>query len=288
MGGSELGTNRKVIKGSDLYAIARTIEERGIQGILVIGGWSGYLSAYRMLQERENFPAFNIPLVCLPATINNNMPGSELSIGADTALNSIVWAVDKIKQSAVATRRAFVVEVMGRYSGYLALMSGLATGAERVYLHEEGVRLEDLQKDLQNLIHGFKHGKRLGLMIRNEFANPIYTTAFMTALFEEEGEDLFDVRQAILGHLQQGGDPTPFDRIHAFRLADKCIDYLIEQAAQGLTNSAFIGLTTGKLEFHSLEDFPRMADEVYQRAKEQWWLDLRPIAKLLALPEPPK
>jgi 6-phosphofructokinase 1 len=288
MGGSELGTNRKVIKGSDLYAIARTIEEHGIQGILVIGGWSGYESAFRMLQERDNFPAFNIPVVCLPASINNNLPGSELSIGADTALNSIVSAVDKIKQSAVAARRAFVVEVMGRYSGYLALMGGLATGAERVYLHEEGVRLEDLQNDLQNLVHGFRHGKRLGLMIRNEYANPIYTTAFMTALFEEEGQDLFDVRQAILGHLQQGGDPTPFDRIHAFRLADKCIDYLIEQASQSSTHSAFIGLTTGKLEFHNLEDFPRMADEVHQRPKEQWWMELRPIARLLALPEPPK
>jgi 6-phosphofructokinase 1 len=286
MGGSELGTNRKVLIGSDLYAIARTIEEHNIQGILVIGGWTGYLSAYRLLKERVNFPAFNIPFVCLPATINNNLPGSELSIGADTALNSIVSAVDKIKQSAVATRRAFVVEVMGRYSGYLALMSGLATGAERVYLHEEGVRVEDLQKDLQNLVHGFKHGKRLGLMIRNEFVNPVYTTAFMTALFEEEGGDLFDVRQAILGHLQQGGDPAPFDRIHAIRLADKCIDYLIEQAGQVSNKSAFIGLTTGKLEFHDLEDFPRMADEVHQRAKVQWWMDLRPIAKLLALPEP--
>jgi 6-phosphofructokinase 1 len=287
MGGSELGTNRKVIKGSDLYAIARNIEEQGIQGILVIGGWSAYESTYRMLKERENFAAFNIPMVCLPATINNNLPGSELSIGADTALNSIVSAVDKIKQSAVASRRAFVVEVMGRYSGYLALMSGMATGAERVYLHEEGVKLEDLQDDLQNLLHGFRQGKRLGLMIRNEFANRIYTTAFMTSLFEEEGGDLFDVRQAILGHLQQGGDPSPFDRVHAFRLADKCIEYLIEQATRGTTGSAFIGLTTGKLQFHNMEDFPRMADEVYQRAKEQWWLDLRPIAKLLALPGAP-
>jgi 6-phosphofructokinase 1 len=98
---------------------------------------------------------------------------------------------------------------MGRYSGYLALMSGLATGAERVYLHEEGVRLEDLQKDLENLLHGFRHGKRLGLMIRNEFANPIYTTAFMTALFEEEGEDLFDVRQAILGTCSRVGTRHP-------------------------------------------------------------------------------
>ena len=287
MGGSELGTNRKVIMGSDLYAIARNIEEQSIDGILIIGGWTGYESAHRMLSERGNFPAFNIPIVCLPATINNNLPGSELSIGADTALNSIVWAVDKIKQSAVATRRAFVVEVMGRYCGYLALMSGLATGAERVYLHEEGVHLNDLQQDLENLKSGFSAGKRLGLMIRNEYVNPIYTAAFMTSLFEAEGEDLFDARQTILGHLQQGGDPSPFDRIHAIRLADKCINYLIEQTQQGLAGSAFIGLTAGKLEFHNLEDFPRMADAALQRPKEQWWLSLRPIAKLLAMAGPP-
>ena len=90
-------------------------------------------------QERENFPAFNIPIICLPATINNNLPGSELSVGADTALNNIVDAINKIKQSAVASRRCFVVEVMGKYCGYLALMSMLATGAERAYLNEEGV-----------------------------------------------------------------------------------------------------------------------------------------------------
>ncbi len=130
----------------------------------------------------------------------------------------------------MASRRCFVVEVMGRECGYLALMSGLATGAERVYLHEEGVTLHDLQRDLEQLRLGFKHGKRLGLMIRNETRQPVYTTGFMCALFEEEGDDLFEVRQTILGHIQQGGDPSPFDRIQATRLAARCIDFLIEQA----------------------------------------------------------
>src|SRR3989337_4022396 len=102
----------------------------------------------------------------MPATINNNLPGSDLSVGADTALNNIVEAVDKIKHSAVALRRCFIVEVMGRKCGYLALMGGLATGAERVYLNEEGVTLRDLQTDLQKLVIGFNKGKRLGLMIR--------------------------------------------------------------------------------------------------------------------------
>ena len=97
-----------------------------------------------MSTSAQYFPSFNIPIVCIPATINNNMPAAEFSIGADTALNSITEVVDKIKQSAVASNRVFVVEVMGRYCGYLALMSALATGAERVYLHEEGVTPQGL------------------------------------------------------------------------------------------------------------------------------------------------
>jgi 6-phosphofructokinase 1 len=285
-GGAELGVSRKVPRGSDLYAIARNIEEHQIEGILMIGGWSGYQAAYKLFHERENFPAFNIPIICLPASINNNLLGSELSIGSDTALNSIVQAIDKIKQSAVASQRCFVVEVMGRYCGYLALMSGLATGAERVYLHEEGVTLEDLQADLDHLITGFKEGKRLGLMIRNERANSVYDTNFIAALFEEEGGDLFQVRQAILGHMQQGGDPTPFDRIQATRFTTRCIDFLIEEASKGSTSGAFIGYEEGKMKIHDLRDMPRMGDETYKRPKNQWWMGHRAIASLLAQPGP--
>jgi 6-phosphofructokinase 1 len=286
MGGSELGTNRKSPAGADFYQIARNIEEFDIQGILLIGGWIGYEAAFELLKAREYYPAFNIPIVCLPASINNNLPGSELSIGADTALNNIVEAVDKIKDSAVAQRRCFVVEVMGRKCGYLALMGGLATGAEQVYLHETGVTLKDLQVDVENLARGFKGGKRLGLMIRNEDANLVYSTAFMCALFEEEGGGVFDVRQSILGHLQQGGNPSPFDRIQATRLATRCIDFLIQQASQGNSQSAFIGLQGKEIKFHNLEDFPRMGDMKDQRPKEQWWMDLREIARLLSQPAP--
>jgi 6-phosphofructokinase 1 len=134
MGGSELGANRQIPSSRDYYAIARTLEQHEIDGLLIVGGWSAYEGALKIYQKRADYPAFDIPIMCLPATINNNLPGTELSVGADTALNSIVEAVDKIKQSAVASNRCFVVEVMGRYCGYLALMSGLATGAERVYL----------------------------------------------------------------------------------------------------------------------------------------------------------
>lgn len=285
-GGCELGTSRKVPMGKDFYAIARSIEQFGLDGILMIGGWSGYETAFQLMRQSENFPAFKLPIVCLPASINNNLPGSELSIGADTALNNIVEAVDKIKDSAVALRRVFVVEVMGRRCGYLALLSGLATGAERVYIHEEGVRLTDLLQDVGMLTYGFSHGKRLGLMIRNEQANEVYDTAFMVKLFEEEGHELYDVRQSILGHLQQGGNPSPFDRIQATRWATRCIGYLVDQVESGSPGCAFIGLQGKELKFHPLEDFERLADIKNQRPKEQWWMNLRDIAATLAKPCP--
>lgn len=285
-GGAELGSNRTIPQGREFYAIARTLEEHKIEGLLMIGGWSGYQSVLELYSRRSTFPAFDIPFVCLPASINNNLPGAELSVGADTALNSIVEAVDKIKQSAVASQRTFVVQVMGRYCGYLALMSALATGAERVYLHEEGVTLNDLVKDVDLLVDGFREGKRLGLLIRNEMANEVYSTSFMQALFEEEGGKLFDVRRAILGHMQQGGDPSPFDRILASRLAARCINFLVEQIEQDEHMSACIGQVGGAITFTNLEDVPRLLDIEHSRPKKQWWMDLRPIAKVLALPGP--
>ncbi len=282
MGGSQLGTSRLIPQGSDLYAIARVIEDKHIQALLIIGGWNGYAAAHTLFNSRANFPAFNIPIICLPASINNNLPGSEFSIGADTALNSIAEAVDKIKQSAVATRRCFVVEVMGHYCGYLALLGGIATGAERVYIPEEGVTLHDMQVDVANLKRGFEAGKRLGLILRAEYANDIYDTPFMCALFEEEGRNVFDVRPAILGHLQQGGDPSPFDRIQATRLARLCLEFLVKECSQDGTCCSFIGLQKGQINFHDMQDFERMVDARHERPKDQWWLELKNMASLMA------
>jgi 6-phosphofructokinase 1 len=283
-GGAELGTNRKVPQGGELYAIARNIERHNINGLLMIGGWSGYEACHLLFSQRQIFPAFNIPLICLPATIDNNLPGSELSIGADTALNSIVEAVDRIKQSAVASRRCFIVEVMGRDCGYLALMGGLATGAEHVYLPEEGLTLRDLQRDLDGMMRWFKSGKRLSLVIRNEKVNPVYSTPFISDLFEAEGKGVFEVRQAILGHLQQGGNPSPFDRIQATRLTVKCMDFLIDRAGRGSLDGAFIGYKGGRVQTFNLEDLPRMVESGVQRPREQWWMQLRALAEALRHP----
>ena len=286
LGGAEIGTNRTMPEEGDFYSIARTLEDQKIDALLLIGGESGYEGIFEMYSRLKEFPGFRIPIVCLPATIDNDRPGSELSIGSDTALNSIVRAVDQIKQSAVATRRCFVVETMGQHCGYLTLMGGLATGAERVYIHEEGITLQDLQIDVDHLNTGFSQGKKLGLMIRNESAHPVYTTDFMVRLFEVEGKDLFDVRQAILGHQQQGGNPSPFDRIQGVRLAVQSIDFLIDEIEEKEPRQMFIGLEAGKIEFTEMADYPRLADREFGRPKKQWWMDLRPIARVLAQPGP--
>ncbi len=282
LGGSELGTNRHIPANSDFYKIARNIEEHNIEGLLIIGGWSAYVAALELFQRRNNYPAFNIPIVCLPASIDNDLPGAELSVGADSALNTIIDAVDKIKQSAVASKRVFVIEVMGERCGYLALMGALATGAERVYLHEEGMRLTDLAKDVENLVDGFKKGKRLGVIIRSEGANDTYTTDFMCALLEEEGSDYFTARKAVLGHMQQGGNPTPFDRILATRLATKCIDFLEEQIGATEQESACIGLQSGSFQFTEFHDMLRLMEMENRRPKHQWWMALRPIARIMS------
>ncbi len=283
-GGAELGTNRRIPTGSDFYQIARHFEEQAINGLLIIGGWSGYEAALAIYHQRHNFPAFNIPIVCLPASIDNDLPGCELSIGSDTALNCIMDAVDKIKQSAVASRRVFVIEVMGGHCGYLALISALSTGAERVYLPEEGVSLLDLQQDVLKLITGFRQGKRLGMMIRSEYANDVYTTGFMKSLFEEEGRGLFDVRSAILGHLQQGGNPTPFDRVEGSLLALYCLEYLEQEVGEQEPRSAAIGLVHSEVEFTDFDGMSRLMDVRYRRPKNQGWVSLRPVARVVAHP----
>ena len=283
-GGAGLGTSRHVPSGQDFYAIAKNLETHQVDGLLIIGGWSGYEGAFQLFNRRSDYPSFNIPIVCLPTSIDNNLPGTELSIGADTALNSIVTNVDKIKQSAVASCRCFVVEVMGRDCGYLALLSGLATGAEKAYLPEQELTLAELQEDVTNLIDGFISGKRLGLMIRNERAGGLYDSTFMSTLFEQEGAELFDVRQAILGHIQQGGNPSPFDRIQATRLASQSIEFLLSEIDNPVPAAAMAGLIGGEIKFSSIYDFPRLVEPGYKRVKQQWWLRLLPIVETMDQP----
>ena len=283
-GGAELGTKRFTPTSDDLPRIARTIAEHHIDGLLMLGTFDGYVAAEVLHQARKRHPELDIPIVCLPMTISNDIPATEFTIGADTALNAIVENVDKIKQSAVASTRVFVVEVMGKESGYLALAGGLATGAEFVYTPEEGISLDRLKDDVEQLTARFRSGQRLGVIIRGEGADDVYTTPFLWALFEKEGGQLFDVRQSILGHVQQGGDPSPFDRIQATRFAVRCVDHLIDSLDSDTQDSAMCGLVQGKVTFTPLSRFRDMLDPNGARrpAQEAWYEHLRPIATTMS------
>ena len=281
-GGAELGTRREVPTIEQLYALGRAIESHEINALLIIGGYNAYLAAHELVTERDRYPAFNIPIICVPASIDNNLPGSELSIGADTALNNAVGALDSIKQSAAASRRCFVAESMGRKCGYLALMSGIATGAERVYLNEDGLTLAQLARDSARMVESFRSGRDLYLVIRNERASENYTLDVLAKIFAQEGRGLYDVRHAALGHLQQGGDPSAFDRIMATKLVAHALDLLADQLGAGTHHSSYVGLTGGRITHRRLE---RMNDELdlsSRRPLHQWWMGLREAISLVS------
>jgi 6-phosphofructokinase 1 len=281
--GAELGTSLFVPEPKDAAAIAAHLAAHDVDGVLMIGGWAGYVAASLLMTWAVEHPELAVPVVCVPASIDNNLPQSDMSIGADSALNSIMSDVDKIKESAVSAHQCFVVEVMGHDAGFLALMSAVATGAERAYLPEEGISLRRLQDDLDALRTGFALGKRRGLVLRSERADEVFTTDFVASLLRHESAGLFDVRTTILGDLQQGGSPSPFDRIQATRLASAAVEHLIGQLGGREPASAMVGLREGKVAFTPLADFQTLVEPGAERARgPAWWMALRPLVDLMA------
>ncbi len=276
-GGAELGLRRTVPSMEDLYKLSRTMEDLRLDGLLVIGGWNAYQAAYLMHSERSRYPAFQIPIIALPASIDNNLPGTELAVGTDTALNVAVTSIDMIKMSGAATTRSFIVETMGRYCGFLALMSGVAGGAERVYLNEEGVELGELAYDVAWLQRSFASGRKFFLAIRNEKASESYTTEFIGRMLEGASNGVYDVRTHIIGHVQQGGEPTPADRLLAARFASEALTQLAAALETGKPTGAYIGLQSSKIVTSPLSHMLDYMDIEHRRPIDQWWMQLRPV-----------
>ena len=228
LGGSLLGCQRVDAKKIGFERIAKALRTHKIDGLLIVGGFEAFTSILEMYEMRAQFAEFRIPLICIPATISNNVPGTDLCVGCDTALNEIVQMCDKIKQSAIGSkRRVFVVETMGGFCGYLATAAGFASGADQSYIFEEPFTIHDLIEDIQHLRKKMEGDLKRGILLRNECANKHYTTDFMHSLLNEEGKGVFSARSNILGHMQQGGVPTPFDRNLGLKLAAKSVDYMI-------------------------------------------------------------
>ncbi len=280
--GSEIGTARHELLDDEFVSIARNLGQHQIKGVIAIGGWDTYQRVTQLVEQRENFEEFNIPMVLIPASIDNNLPCTEFCIGSDTALNNIVDCVDKIRHTAGATRRAFIVEVMGRECGFLALLGALASGAEKAYLPEKGISLAGLNEDVEVLKQSFSCGKRMVIFLRNESSSHHYTTDFIRRLMEEESKDQFEVRTAILGHVQRGGAPSAFDRILASRMGAAAAATLKQLVEENVAEVRVLGLRgRGVVSFSQVQAFQEM-DLRRGRPKQQWFMELVEIADALA------
>lgn len=231
MGGSEVGTNRATPEDTDLGMIAYYFEKYQFDGLILVGGFEAFTSLHQLERARAMYPSFRIPMVLIPATISNNVPGTDYSLGADTCLNSLMDYCDIVKQSAAATRnRAFVIEVQGGNSGYIATFASLACGALASYVPEEGIDLAQLELDVQALKASFAPSKNLSksgeLILKSTNASKLLTTQVLADILNSEGGGDFDTKTAIPGHVQQGGLPSPIDRTRASRFAVKAVQFI--------------------------------------------------------------
>uniref|UniRef100_A0A673K0Q8 6-phosphofructokinase n=1 Tax=Sinocyclocheilus rhinocerous TaxID=307959 RepID=A0A673K0Q8_9TELE len=289
-GGSLLGTKR-TLPAKHIDKIAEQMRKYNINALLVIGGFEVCLP---LLAARGTYDELCVPMVMVPATVSNNVPGSDLSIGADTALNAITDTCDRIKQSASGTKhRVFIIETMGGYCGYLASVGGLAAGADAAYIFEEPFDIRDLQSNVEHLTEKMKTSIQRGLVLRNENSNENYTTDFIYQLYSEEGKGVFDCRKNVLGHMQQGGAPSPFDRNFGTKIAAKAMQWITkklnESYRKGMKvfantedSACLLGMRWRAMVFQPVVQLKDKTDFVHRIPNEQWWLKLRPLMKILA------
>ena len=195
----------------------KNIKKHGIDALVVIGG-DGSLSGARQFASEVDFP-----IVGLPGTIDNDLSGTDHTIGYDTALNTIMWCVDRIRDTASSHERLFFIEVMGREAGFLALNGAIATGAEAAIIPEISTEADQLAELIES---GFRKSKGSSIVLVAESR----VTGGAMGLAERVRKEYpqYNVRVTILGHLQRGGNPTALDRILASRMGAAAIDALLE------------------------------------------------------------
>ena len=213
-GGTILKTvrSKKFLTQKGQIEAVKTIKEHHIEGLIVIGG-NGSLSGAHILASQ-----YNIPVIGIPATIDNDINGVECSIGCDTAVNVALDALDKIRDTATSLERIFVVEVMGRDSGYIAMQAALAGGCEEVLVPERKLDMDIL---LEEISSAYKKGKISWIVIVAEGRAKAQDVA--QAIIEKTG---YETRVVVLGYIQRGGSPTALDRIMAARLGSFAVDVL--------------------------------------------------------------
>ncbi|MCD7971113.1 MAG: 6-phosphofructokinase [Candidatus Azobacteroides sp.] len=217
------GTILKTARSQDFMTVEgrkiafENLKREGIDALVVIGG-DGTLTGARVFSEEYNFP-----IVGIPGTIDNDLYGTDTTVGYDTALNTIMDAVDKIRDTATSHERLFFIEVMGRDAGFLALNGAIASGAEAAIIPEIATEVDQLEELIKN---GFRKSKNSSIVLVAESE----TTGGAMGLADRVQREypLYDVRVTILGHIQRGGSPTANDRILASRMGHAAVDALID------------------------------------------------------------
>ena len=216
----------------------QNLQKMGIDALVVIGGDGTFTGARLLGQEHD------IPIVGVPGTIDNDLYGTDYTIGYDTAVNTVVDAVDKIRDTASAHNRLFFIEVMGRDAGFIALRSAVATGAEAVLVPEIETDVEKLDEYLQN---GYKPHKASGIVIVAEGEKS--GGAYMIAEKVLKKHPEYDVRVVVLGHIQRGGSPSGFDRVTASQLGVAAVDALMDDQKSimvGIVNKEIVHVPFNK------------------------------------------
>ncbi|RCS28286.1 6-phosphofructokinase [Polaribacter sp. WD7] len=208
------------------------LQERGIDAMVVIGGDGSFTGAVAFNEE------FDFPVIGIPGTIDNDIFGTSHTLGYDTALNTAVEAIDKIRDTASSHNRLFFVEVMGRDAGFIALNAGVGAGAEEILVPEEDLGLERM---LESLERSRRSGKSSSIVVVAE-GDKSGKNVYELAAYVEENLPMYDVRVSILGHMQRGGSPSCFDRVLASRLGVKAVELLLD----GKTN-LMVGLKNNKV-----------------------------------------
>lgn len=210
-----------------------TIQKHNIDGLVVIGGDGTFTGA--MIFQSE----FNVPVMGIPGTIDNDIFGTTHTIGYDTALNTVIEAIDKIRDTAISHNRLFFVEVMGRDAGHIALNAGIGAGAEEVLIPEEDMGLDRL---LESLKRSEKSGKSSSIVVIAE-GDKSGKNVFEIAEYVEKNLPYYDVRVSVLGHMQRGGSPSCFDRVLASRMGVFAVESLLNGKSNmmvGLKNEEMI------------------------------------------------
>ncbi|TDQ39136.1 6-phosphofructokinase [Aureibacillus halotolerans] len=208
------------------------LNKHGIEGVVVIGGDGSFQGAKKLTEA-------GYPCIGVPGTIDNDIPGTDFTIGFDTALNTIIDAIDKIRDTATSHERTYVIEVMGRHAGDLALWAGLADGAETILIPEAPYDMEEIITRLQN---GHKRGKKHSIIVVAEGCES--GVAFGKKI---EEATKFETRVSVLGYIQRGGSPTAGDRVLASRLGAKAVDLLLEGK-----KGRMVGIQQNKLVDHDI------------------------------------